>query len=165
MIDWKQFGRGDILSRLALFQTHLERGGLAADDAFRMLDVIHTELERQHGGQHAAYARYAGLMRQLQQTDASLYDQVVERYRAGRANSKSDLDHEAQEPTTTQPEVRAPATHAAAPAETEGEEAEEEGEEEEEEEEGEEEEGEENEEGEEEAEEPEEEEAEEEQEG
>ena len=79
MINWREFTAGDLHSRLETFQQQLERGGLVAEDAFRMLDVIHTELEQQRGGQHATYARYAGMMRQLEQADAPLYEQVVAR--------------------------------------------------------------------------------------
>ena len=45
MINWRQFTTGDIQSRLGMFQQHMARGGLGAEDAFRMLDVIHTELD------------------------------------------------------------------------------------------------------------------------
>src|SRR5437870_9498892 len=84
MIDWQQFKTGDIVSRLTMFQQHMQQGGLAAEDAFRMLEAIHTELEQQHGSRHAAYAQYAGMMRQLQERDAALYEQVVARFLANR---------------------------------------------------------------------------------
>ena len=123
MINWQQFTTGDLQSRLALFQQHMEGGGLAAEDAFRMLDAIHTELEQQRGGQHALYAHYAGLMRQLQQADTPLYEQVVARYFAARDGHSSATDHEAQEPAAVR---AAPAATAhAASGEAVGEEADE----------------------------------------
>ena len=47
MIDWKQFHAGDVMARMALFQNHLAPGGLAADEAFQMLDAIHADLPLQ----------------------------------------------------------------------------------------------------------------------
>ncbi len=91
MIDWQQFASADVISRLTIFKGHLSQGGLATEDAFQMLDAIHTQLEQQHGGRHTAYANYAAVIQQLQQHDVALYDQVVERYAAKHAAAE---DHD-----------------------------------------------------------------------
>jgi hypothetical protein len=108
MIDWQQFKTADVMARLATFQAHLEQGGLAAEDAFQMLDSIHAALEQQHGGRHLAYSQYAGLMRQRQRRDSALYDQVVARYFAnGDPRGPAD-DHVVQEPPSATHSARVP---------------------------------------------------------
>src|SRR5712692_2130346 len=112
MINWRQFYVGDVMARMAIFQNQLAPGALAAGDAFKMLDTIHADLEQQRGGQHAAYSRYAALLRQLQQHDPSLYEQVVARYQATHAEAGAVVaDHETVEPTVAGRAARA--THAA----------------------------------------------------
>jgi len=74
------FDTADLHGKMTFFGSALDSGKLNADDAFKMLDAIHAELDALQGHDHNVYAHYAALIEKLEHQHPDLYRQVVHAY-------------------------------------------------------------------------------------